>query len=110
MTRSTISVWILGDQLLARHPALAAAEEAFGRSYVRVVLVESAARAACLPCQRKKLIPLFSAMRHHAEELRRQGWHIDHIQADTVLFLSEGRPAAVQVVAQYVSMVASTSR
>jgi deoxyribodipyrimidine photolyase-related protein len=85
MTHSTISVWILGDQLLARHPALAAAEETLGRTHVRVVLVESAARAARLPYQRKKLVLLFSAMRHYAEELRQQGWLVDHIQADTML-------------------------
>ena len=46
-----LSVWILGDQLLDGHPALAAAEDAVGRDNVRVVLVESAVRARRVPYQ-----------------------------------------------------------
>ena len=38
------SVWILGDQLLVRHPALVAAEQDHARKHLRVVLIESAAR------------------------------------------------------------------
>jgi deoxyribodipyrimidine photolyase-like uncharacterized protein len=80
-----LSVWVLGDQLLAGHPALAAAEQAAGRDKVRVVLVESAARARRLPYQRKKLVLLFSAMRHYVEELRGQGWQVDCVRAETTL-------------------------
>ena len=65
------SVWILGDQLLVDHPALTAAEQTAGR------------RNARLPYQRKKLVLLFSAMRHYAEELRQQGWQVDHLKAET---------------------------
>jgi deoxyribodipyrimidine photolyase-related protein len=77
------SVWILGDQLLARHPALAAAEEAVSRESLRVVLAESAARSQRLPYQHKKLVLLFSAMRHYAAELREQGYAVDYVQAPT---------------------------
>lgn len=80
-----LSVWILGDQLLASHPALAAAEQAVGRGNVRAVLVESVARSRRLPYQRKKLVLLFSAMRHYAAELRGQGWQVECIQAETAL-------------------------
>jgi deoxyribodipyrimidine photolyase-related protein len=82
---TSIAVYILGDQLLASHPALVAAEKAVGRDNVRVVLVASAARSRRLPYQRKKLVLLFSAMRHYAEELRGRGWQVDCIQAETTL-------------------------
>jgi len=85
MSDKRASVWILGDQLLAQHPALAAAEQDHARENLRVVLVESAARARRLPYQRKKLVLLFSAMRHYAEALREQGYAVDQIQAPTFL-------------------------
>lgn len=78
-----ISVWILGDQLLAPHPALAAAEESVARDQIQVLLVESAARARKLPYQRKKLVLLFSAMRHYAASLREQGVAVDYRRAET---------------------------
>lgn len=78
-----ISVWILGDQLLAAHPALAAAEALTDRANLRVVLVESAQRLARLPYQRKKLVLLLSAMRHYAEELRSAGYAVEYAQAAT---------------------------
>ncbi|MBP8293140.1 MAG: cryptochrome/photolyase family protein, partial [Caldilineaceae bacterium] len=77
-----ITVWILGDQLLAEHPALAAAA---GATDVRVVLVESAGRRARLPYHRKKLVLLLAAMRHYAATLRAQGYAVDYIQAPTML-------------------------
>ncbi|MCB0059858.1 MAG: cryptochrome/photolyase family protein, partial [Caldilineaceae bacterium] len=78
-----ISVWILGDQLLAAHPALAAAEALTDRANIRVVLVESAQRLARLPYQRKKLVLLLSAMRHYAEELRKAGFTVEYVRAAT---------------------------
>ena len=78
---ATELVWILGDQLLVGHPALIAAEAAVGRSAVRVVLVESAARIRQLPYQRKKLVLVLSAMRHYAEWLRDQGYIVEYIRA-----------------------------
>ena len=100
----TLSVWILGDQLLAGHPALTAAEQVAGRDGARVVLVESAARAGRLPYQRKKLVLLFSAMRHYADELRDQGWQVDCIWAETTLaglqvHVAHHRPAELLVMA-----------
>lgn len=83
MMNGKISVWILGDQLLERHPALVAAEAAVGREDLRLVMVESRQRTGKLPYQRKKLVLLFSAMRHYAAELRRQGYQVDIVQATT---------------------------
>jgi deoxyribodipyrimidine photolyase-related protein len=76
-----ITVWILGDQLLQAHPAIAAAEAAVGRAGVRVLLIESAARLAQQPYQRKKLVLLLSAMRHYAAELAAAGYEVDYRRA-----------------------------
>lgn len=70
------SVWILGDQLLDSHPALARATE-IGRG-AEVVMIESASRLGRLPYHRKKLVLLLSAMRHHAEALRAAGHRVDY--------------------------------
>lgn len=81
MPRTT--VWILGDQLLADHPALRHA--ASDPAEVQVVLIESAARLRRLPYQRKKLTLLLSAMRHYADDLRARGYRVDYRQAPTFL-------------------------
>ncbi len=82
---STVSVWILGDQLLRAHPALIAAEEMVERSKIMVVLIESLARLTKLPYHRKKLILLLSAMRHYAEALRYNGYQVEYIQAESTV-------------------------
>jgi deoxyribodipyrimidine photolyase-related protein len=74
-----ISVWILGDQLLQQHPAIAQAESQMRRDEICIVLIESARRTRKLPYQRKKLVLLFSAMRHYAENLREQGFYVDYL-------------------------------
>jgi deoxyribodipyrimidine photolyase-related protein len=81
----SVSVWILGDQLVREHPALLAAERMVGRDGVRVLLVESAGRASKLPYQRKKLVLLFSAMRHYAEELRVAGYQVELLRSPSAL-------------------------
>jgi deoxyribodipyrimidine photolyase-related protein len=77
------TIWILGDQLLPTHPALAAAHAA-GATEMRIVMVESASRMARLPYHRKKLVLLLAAMRHYAALLRSQGYAVDYIRAPTV--------------------------
>lgn len=101
---SPISIWILGDQLLAAHPALAAAEAAVGRGGVRVVMVESAARLAQQPYQRKKLVLLLSAMRHYAAALAEAGFAVDYRRAPDFLtglrdHVAEHRPARLLTMA-----------
>ena len=76
-----IAVWILGDQLLAKHPALATAEASASRDAIRVVLVESDVRTRQMAYQRKKLVLLFSAMRHFAAELQSRGFVVDVVRA-----------------------------
>lgn len=85
MSDEKLSVWILGDQLLAQNPALTEAAQTHPKEKVRVVLIESTARSRRLPYQRKKLVLLFSAMRHYAAELREKGYTVDYIQAPTFL-------------------------
>ena len=80
-----ITVWILGDQLLQLHPGLRMAEAAVGRAHVRVLLIESAARLAQQPYQRKKLVLILSAMRHYALELEQAGFHVDYRRAPDFL-------------------------
>lgn len=78
-----VTVWILGDQLLPQHPALAAAAAAGAE--VRVLFVESASRLTRLPYHRKKLVLLLSAMRHYAAALRTEGYAVDYVQAPSAL-------------------------
>jgi deoxyribodipyrimidine photolyase-related protein len=80
-----LTVWILGDQLLHKHPALIAAEQQVNRDQLVILMIESQARVRRLPYQRKKLVLLFSAMRHYAEQLRSSGFQVDYrISPDTV--------------------------
>ena len=77
------TIWILGDQLLDPHPAVLAAEEETASENIRIVLVESSGRTSQLRYQRKKLVLLFSAMRHYADRLRGQGYMVDYVEASS---------------------------
>ncbi len=68
------TIWILGDQLVRCHPAFERVE----RSTARVLMIESAAHARRVRYHKQKLVFLFSAMRHYAEELRTMGWTVDY--------------------------------
>jgi deoxyribodipyrimidine photolyase-related protein len=65
--------WILGDQLLPDHPALAAADknDVF-------LFIESAARGSHLRYHQHKLVLLYSAMRHYAEALKKNNRHVSY--------------------------------
>lgn len=77
-----ISVWVLGDQLLEKHPAIEKAEAEVGKEGLLIVLVESRLRLQRLPYQRKKLVLLLSAMRHYSQKLQERGYQIDTLQAE----------------------------
>lgn len=79
----TISVWILGDQLLAEHPAIEQAVAEVGVDKVQVVMVESVFGRKRHPFHVQKLTLVFSAMRHYAAALRRRGLTVDYRQAAT---------------------------
>ncbi len=63
----TIGIWILGDQLWADQAALASAANA------PVIFIESHSHSTQRPYHRQKLVLVWSAMRHFAEELKAQG-------------------------------------
>ena len=88
-----VTVWILGDQLLRKHPALTAAEQQVNRDQLVVLMIESQARARRLPYQRKKLVLIFSAMRHYAEQLSSSGFQVDYrISTSTSIAITQHLP------------------
>ncbi|MBA2622936.1 MAG: cryptochrome/photolyase family protein [Chthoniobacterales bacterium] len=68
------TVWILGDQLSPEHAALAATNPRESR----VLMVESKARGSALRYHKLKLVLVYSAMRHFAQDLRNAGWEVDY--------------------------------
>ena len=72
---------VLGDQLSASLSSLAAAD----RQHDRVVMAEVREEAGYVPHHPKKIIFLFSAMRHFAAQLREQGWQVDYYGYDAGL-------------------------
>ena len=70
----SLGVWVLGDQLSATQAALASTSPADAR----VLLVESSSVLAHRAYHRQKLVLVWSAMRHFAEELRAAGWRVDY--------------------------------
>ncbi|MFM7312003.1 MAG: cryptochrome/photolyase family protein [Cyanobium sp.] len=74
----TIGIWVLGDQLHRSQAALAC--QAAGAA--RVLLIESVSVLNQRPYHRQKLVLVWSAMRHFAEDLRAEGWEVDLVKAD----------------------------
>lgn len=74
------TIWILGDQLNRNVGALA------GRSPgdCRVLLVTSETKIASKRWHRQRLHLVLSAMAHFAEELRTEGFEVDHRRARTL--------------------------
>ena len=77
MTRVTI--WILGDQLLRDHPAMAATSG----DDTRLLLIESEEALRRRAYQPQKLALLLSAMRHYAAEQRQRGRQVEVVRAPT---------------------------
>ncbi len=97
-------IWILGDQLSHSHPGLRAGT----KSKDRVVMIESRKRGGHVKYHRKKLVLVYSAMRHFADELKSAGWEVDyHFLEDTEDFseawgrqLGKKKPDAEVVMAE----------
>ena len=79
----TIGIWVLGDQLWSGQTALKSHQG--DRSQVPVILIESAEFARQRPYHRQKLVLVWSAMRHFAEDLRAQGWSVTYEIAEDFL-------------------------
>ncbi len=71
-------VALLGDQLSHSLASLAAAP----RAEVVVLMAEVADEADYVPHHKQKLVLVFSAMRHFAQELREAGWTVDYRQLE----------------------------
>jgi len=71
----TVGVWILGDQLWQNQAALASADD---KSSLPVILIESWQHVQQRPYHRQKLVLIWSAMRHFAEELRGAGGQVTY--------------------------------
>ena len=69
---------ILGDQLSMNISSLRAADI----SSDRIVMAEVAVEATYVKHHKKKIIFVFSAMRHFAEQLQAAGWSVDYIRID----------------------------
>ncbi len=69
-------VLVLGDQLNRSVEPLASADPAS----TRVLMIESAALAEGLPHHKQKLVLVFSAMRHFAQELEADGFDVEYLK------------------------------
>jgi deoxyribodipyrimidine photolyase-related protein len=76
----TTGVWILGDQLSQSGAALATV--AAGDPAVPVILIESLAHVRLRPYHQQKLVLVWSAMRHFAQELRNEGYIVHYCEAE----------------------------
>ncbi|MBD2683342.1 MULTISPECIES: cryptochrome/photolyase family protein [Nostoc] len=75
----TIGVWVLGDQLWAGQSALQSCVHLYQQT--PVILIESLSHALQRPYHLQKLVLVWSAMRHFADELRCVGWPVTYTQA-----------------------------
>jgi len=71
------TVWILGDQLSLRISSLKELQP----SDCVILMIESIEHCRRLPFHKQKLVLVWSAMRHFAEELRELGYEVDYYQA-----------------------------
>ena len=74
-----IGIWVLGDQLDPLQAALAAHTPATAR----VLLIESSSVLQQHRYHRQKLVLVWSAMRHFADELRQRGWTVDLLETSS---------------------------
>jgi deoxyribodipyrimidine photolyase-related protein len=71
-------ILILGDQLSPDISSLRRADRALDR----ILMVEVMEEATYVRHHKKKIAFLFSAMRHFAEDLRRDGWQVEYVRLD----------------------------
>jgi deoxyribodipyrimidine photolyase-related protein len=69
----TTGVWVLGDQLWAGQAALAGCDR-----QTPVIFIESMRHVQERPYHQQKLVLVWSAMRHFADELRQLGWQVTY--------------------------------
>ena len=72
----TIGIWILGHQLHLEQAALLTCQH--NKQKTPVIIIESLNYIKKRPYHQQKLVLVFSAMRHFAEELKLQGWPVTY--------------------------------
>ncbi|MDJ0582051.1 cryptochrome/photolyase family protein [Crocosphaera sp.] len=72
----TIGIWILGNQLHLEQSALLSCQH--NKQKTPVIFIESLNYIKKRPYHQQKLVLVFSAMRHFAEELKLQGWPVTY--------------------------------
>jgi deoxyribodipyrimidine photolyase-related protein len=75
-----IGIWILGDRLNFNHAALQKYQAQ--KSQTAVILIESLNHVRARQYHQQKLVLVWSAMRHFAAELEREGWQVTYAIAD----------------------------
>jgi deoxyribodipyrimidine photolyase-related protein len=73
-------IWILGDQLWEKEAALARFQE--HKTETPVIFIESLDYVRQRRYHAQKLVLVWSAMRHFAEELRTEGWPVNYCVTD----------------------------
>ena len=79
---------ILGDQLSFNLSSL----EGQDRDRTIILLVEVDEETIYVPHHKAKLVYILSAMRHHAELLRSEGWQVDYVTLDRSLRIAAVLP------------------
>ncbi len=74
----TCGIWILGDQLWEEQAALKSCDLS---SKIPIILIESLQHIQVRPYHRQKLVLVWSAMRHFANELQDKNLSVTYIQA-----------------------------
>ncbi len=77
----TVGIWVLGDQLWQGQSAIASC--AADKADTPIILIESLAHVQERRYHKQKLILIWSAMRHFAEELKADGWSVTYETADS---------------------------
>jgi deoxyribodipyrimidine photolyase-related protein len=72
-----VGLWILGDQLWTGGAAFQSIDPA-----TPIVLIESLAHIRVRPYHQQKLVLIWSAMRHFAQELRDRGYTVEYYEAE----------------------------
>ncbi len=97
----TTGIWVLGDQLWAGQAALSSCSKE--REQTPVILISSRSYARKRPYHRQKLVLVWSAMEHFAEELRSAGWPVtyeiaDDFETPLLSWIKRNRIAEVRVM------------
>ena len=79
----TIGIWILGDQLTENNTALQ--DSISQKSSTEIIFIESLNHISKRKYHRQKIVFIWSAMRHFAEELKRDKWAVSYKFSDDFL-------------------------